>query len=129
MDEDIYFRIRYRVREPLHLFQVVLVIRSGFEHVVQTYDTDDESVIADHPVGTFERRVWVERGFLKEGRYGITLQCGTQTELIDSQVDALRFDIVYRGDDPNMEYRSYRRDRPGKVIFHGGWLGEREPLP
>jgi hypothetical protein len=127
--EDIYFRIRYRVLKPLHLFQVVLVIRAGFEHIVQTYDTDDESVIVDHPVGVFERRVKVDRFFLKEGRYAITLQCGTQTELIDSHVDALRFDITCRQEDPNMEYRSYRRDRPGKVIFHGAWLGDREPLP
>jgi hypothetical protein len=127
--EDIYFRVRYRVMKPLHLFQVVLVVRAGFEHVLQTYDTDDESVIADHPVGVFERRVKVDRFFLKEGRYAITLQCGTQAELIDSQVDALRFDIVCRQEDANMEYRSYRRDRPGKVIFHGAWLGDREPLP
>jgi ABC-type polysaccharide/polyol phosphate transport system ATPase subunit len=125
--EDIYFRIRYRVDKPLHLFQVVLVIRAGFEHVLQTYDTDDESVILDHPLGVFERRVKVDRFFLKEGRYAITLQCGTQTELIDSHIDALRFDVVCRRDDPNMEYRSYRRDRPGKVIFHGAWLGDREP--
>jgi lipopolysaccharide transport system ATP-binding protein len=126
--EDIYFRFQYRVKAPIQELQLVVMIRSGFEHVVQTYDTDDQAFIGEHPRGVFERRVKIERMFLKEGRYTVSLISGTRTELMDTHYDAVRFDVVCRLQDLNMEFKSYRRDRPGRIIFRGEWVGGRRNI-
>ena len=119
IDEDIWLRIRYTVKAPQRGLQHVVIIRTKFEDLVQTYDTDGQAELGLHPVGTFEKRMRIRRMFLKEGEYQIALTSGTQQELYDHYDQALQFSVVTRT--LRTEYKSFRRDRQGKVVFQGDW--------
>jgi lipopolysaccharide transport system ATP-binding protein len=119
IDEDIWLRVRYTVKTPQAGLQLVAMIRTRVEDVVQTFDTDDHAVLGVHPAGTFEKRLRIPRRFLKEGEYYITLACGTPTDLHDLYEHALQFSVIARSF--STASKSFRRDRLGKVVFQGEW--------
>jgi lipopolysaccharide transport system ATP-binding protein len=120
LDEDIWLRVRYTVKTPQPGLQLSVLIRTKLEEIVQTYDTDNVSMLGVHPAGVFEKRLRIRRMFLKEGEYYITLGCGTPRELHELHEHVLSFSLSARGDAPT-EYKSFRRDRQGKIIFQGEW--------
>jgi lipopolysaccharide transport system ATP-binding protein len=119
IDEDIWLRVRYTVKTPQAGLQISVLIRTKVEDVVQTFDTDDQSILGVHPVGVFEKRLRIPRMFLKEGEYYITLGSGVPRELYDLYESSLQFSVIARS--VRTEYKSFRRDRQGKVVFQGGW--------
>ena len=119
LDEDIWVRIRYRVKKPLYGMQLVLMVRTLQQAIVtQTYDTDEHETLSSHEVGVFEKRVRIKQRFLKEGDYQISLLNGTQAELYDEYEGVLRFTIESKH---NHQYKSFRRDRAGLAVFQGDW--------
>lgn len=119
LDEDIWVRIRYRVKKRLFGMQLVLSVRTLQQVIVtQTYDTDEHETLSSHDVGVFEKRVRIKRRFLKEGDYQISLINGTQADLYDEYEGVLRFTIESR---QNHQYKSFRRDRAGLAVFQGDW--------
>jgi lipopolysaccharide transport system ATP-binding protein len=119
IDEDIWLRVRYTVKTPQAGLQISVLIRTKAEDIVQTFDTDDRSILGVHPVGVFEKRLRIPRMFLKEGEYYLTLGSGVPRELYDLYEHALQFSVIARA--LPMEYKSFRRDRQGKVVFQGEW--------
>jgi lipopolysaccharide transport system ATP-binding protein len=119
LDEDIWARLRYRVRKPMFGMQLVLQVRTT-QHVIvtQSYDTDEHATLRNHDVGVFEKRVRIKRRFLKEGDYQVSLSNGTQAELYDEYEGVLRFSIESK---ENHQYKSFRRDRAGLAVFQGDW--------
>jgi hypothetical protein len=119
IEEDIWLRIRYSVKSPQSGLQLVVLIRTKLEDIVQTFDTDGQAHLGVHPAGLFEKRLRIPRMFLKEGEYYLTLIAGTQQELYDLYEHALQFSVIARS--LKTKYKAYRRDRQGKVIFQGEW--------
>jgi len=125
LDEDIWVRIRYTVKSPLAGLQLAVLIRTKLEDIAQSFDTDDQSLLGVHPCGKFEKRLRIPRMFLKEGDYYVTLTSGTPGELYDLHEHALQFSVIARS--LRTEYKSFRRDRQGKVVFQGDWHDVRTP--
>lgn len=119
LEEDIYIRLRYRVRKPQAGLQLALTIRIQQDDIVQTFDTDDHSFLGEHQPGLFEKFVKIPRMFLKEGEYSVRIALGTPTVCYDDYEGALKFSIVSSGLDTSQ--KSYRRGRAGRVVFPGGW--------
>ena len=119
LDEDIWVRMRYRVSQPLFGMQLVIIVRTAQQTTVtQSFDTDEHATLSKHDVGVFEKRVRINRRFLKEGDYQLSLANGTQTELYDEYEGVLRFGIDSKS---NHQYKSFRRDRAGVAVFQGDW--------
>ena len=117
--DDIWLRVRYMVKTPQAGLQISILIRTKVEDVVQTFDTDDQSLLGVHPAGMFEKRLRIQRMFLKEGEYYITLNVGVPRELYDLYEHALQFSVISRS--LPTEFKSFRRDRQGKVVMQGEW--------
>jgi hypothetical protein len=123
--QDIYVRIRYTVLVAQHGLQFVIRIRTAIDDVVQSYDTDDQQMLGMHPPGRFEQRLKIDHMFLKEGEYYVSLENGTPDDLYDFHDRALRFSVIAQSFDT--KDKSYRRDRPGKIIFKGKWYDVATP--
>jgi ABC-type Fe3+/spermidine/putrescine transport system ATPase subunit len=119
IDEDIYVRLRYRVRKPLGGLQLALTIRMQQDDVVQTFDTDEQSFLGQHEAGIFEKRVKIPRMFLKEGEYFIRITIGVPSECYDDLESVLKFSVTASSLDTAQ--KSYRRGRAGRVVFPGAW--------
>ena len=119
IDEDIWLRVRYTVKTPQSGLQISVLLRTKVEDIVQTFDTDDQSLLGVHPAGVFEKRLRIQRMFLKEGEYYITLDAGIPRELYDLYEHALQFSVIARS--LPTEFKSFRRDRQGKVVLQGEW--------
>ena len=121
LDEDIWVRVRYKVKKPLFGMQLTIIIRTLQQEIVtQSFDTDEHATLSQHDVGIFEKRMRIRRRFLKEGEYHLALLNGTPTQLFDEYDNALRFGIESKSDH---RHKSYRRDRAGSVVFQGDWHG------
>lgn len=117
--DDIYIRLRYRVRKPQGGLQVAVVIRIQQDDVVQTFDTDDHAFLGRHEVGTFEKVLKIPRMFLKEGEYSVRLTIGIPTLCYDDYESVLKFSVT--ADSMDTSNKSFRRGRAGKVVFPGSW--------
>jgi lipopolysaccharide transport system ATP-binding protein len=117
--ESIIIRVRYQVKKPLERFVLGVRIQSNYEDVVISYMTDEHEVIGRHEVGIFEKRLVINPMFLKEGDYTITLENGVPQYAFDLYEHVLGFSVVAGGVDTLQ--KSYRRDRPGKVVCQGRW--------
>jgi lipopolysaccharide transport system ATP-binding protein len=118
--QDIWVHVRYGVREPQLRLQLALLIRNTMlEDVVQTFDTDAQAVLGTHPAGIFQKRLRIPKMFLKEGDYHITMTNGSPRELHDFYENALQFTVT--STELDTEFKSFRRDRGGKVVFPGEW--------
>jgi lipopolysaccharide transport system ATP-binding protein len=119
LDEDIWVRVRYRVKQPLVGMQLTIIVRTMQQYVVtQSFDTDEHTTLSEHQVGIFEKRMRIRRRFLKEGEYHLALLNGTPSQLYDEYDNALKFHIESNSDHL---HKSYRRDRAGVVLFQGDW--------
>jgi lipopolysaccharide transport system ATP-binding protein len=119
LDEDIWVRVRYRVKKVMFGMQLTIMVRSKDQTVVtQSFDTDGHAMLGEHPVGTFEKRMRIRRNFLKESEYHLALLNGVPTQLYDEYDNALKFTIETKQD--NL-HKSFRRDRAGFVVFQGDW--------
>ena len=119
INEDIYVRLRYRVRKPLGGLQLAVTIRMQQDDVVQTFDTDEQSFLGQHETGTFEKRVRIPRMFLKEGEYFVRIAIGVPSECYDDFESVLKFSVTAATLDTTQ--KSYRRGRAGRVVFPGVW--------
>jgi lipopolysaccharide transport system ATP-binding protein len=117
--EDIWLRLRYRVREPQPALQISIRVDLNREILFQTDDTDEHLMLGIHPAGLFEKRLKIRRLFLKEGDYSISILSGIPQQLFEEYTNALSFSVVAHT--VNTQWKSYRRERPGKVICQGGW--------
>jgi lipopolysaccharide transport system ATP-binding protein len=117
--EDIYIRLRYRVRKPLGGLQLAVTIRIQQDDIVQTFDTDDQSFLGMHEIGIFEKRVKIPRMFLKEGEYSIRITIGVPSACFDDFEHVLKFSVTAETTDTTQ--KSYRRGRAGRIIFPGTW--------
>lgn len=119
LDEDIWLRVRYRVKQPMFGMQLTIMVRAVDQTIVtQTFDTDDHAMLGKHEAGVFEKRLRISRRFLKEGDYHLALLNGIPTQLFDEYDNALKFSIESRIDHL---HKSFRRDRAGFVMFQGDW--------
>jgi hypothetical protein len=119
IEDDIYVRLRYKVRKPLGGLQLAMTVRIQQDDIVQTFDTDEQSFLGTHAVGTFEKRVKIPRMFLKEGEYSIRITIGVPTECYDDFENVLKFSISAESLDTTQ--KSYRRGRAGRIVFPGAW--------
>lgn len=117
--EDIFLRLRYRVRKPQGGLQLAVVIRIQQDDVVQTFDTDDHAFLGRHETGTFEKVLKIPRMFLKEGEYSVRLTIGIPTLCYDDYEAVLKFSVT--ADSLDTSNKSFRRGRAGKVVFPGSW--------
>lgn len=117
--EDIHIRLRYRVKKPLGGLQLALTVRMQQDDLVQTFDTDDQSFLGMHEVGTFEKVVKIPRMFLKESEYFARIAIGTPSVCFDDYESILKFSVT-AGSVDTMQ-KSYRRGRAGRVVFPGSW--------
>jgi lipopolysaccharide transport system ATP-binding protein len=119
LDEDIWIRVRYRVKKPLFGMQLTIIVRTLQQVIVtQSFDTDDHETLSEHDVGIFEKRLRIRRRFLKEGEYHLSLLNGVPSQLYDEYDNALKFSVESTTDHT---HKSYRRDRAGSVILQGDW--------
>lgn len=119
LHEDIWLRVRYRVKKSMYGLQLAIMVRAKDQTVVtQTFDTDDHAMLGEHPIGIFEKKLRIHRNFLKEGEYHLALLNGVPTQLFDEYENALKFTIETKQD--NL-HKSFRRDRAGFVVFQGDW--------
>jgi lipopolysaccharide transport system ATP-binding protein len=119
ISEDIYIRLRYRVRKPLGGLQLALTVRMQQDDIVQTFDTDDQSFLGVHEVGVFEKRVKIPRMFLKEGEYSARIAIGVPSQCYDDFENVLKFSVT--ADSLDTAQKSYRRGRAGRIVFPGAW--------
>ena len=119
MTDDIWLRMRYSIKVPLAALQLTVLLRAGYEDLAQSFDTDADAYLGTHPPGVFERRMRINKMFLKEGRYSVSVFTGIPTELFDNHSDVLAFDVVAHSLDT--QSKSFRRDRQGRVVFQGEW--------
>jgi lipopolysaccharide transport system ATP-binding protein len=117
--DDIYVRLRYKVRKPLGGLQLALTVRTQQDDIVQTFDTDDQSFLGTHAVGIFEKRVKIPRMFLKEAEYSIRITIGVPSECYDDYENVLKFSV--QADTLDTMQKSYRRGRAGRIVFPGAW--------
>jgi lipopolysaccharide transport system ATP-binding protein len=119
IEEDIWVRVRYRVKKPLFGMQLTIAVRTLQQSIItQSFDTDEHATLSQHDVGIFEKRMRIRRQFLKEGEYHLALLNGIPTQLYDEYDNALKFSIESRSDH---RHKSFRRDRAGFVVFQGDW--------
>lgn len=123
LTEDIWLRLRYSVKTPMPGLQLTVKVNAGYEDVAQTFDTDADSFLGAHPAGMFEKRLRINRMFLKEGRYSLSIFSGIPKELFDQHDGAISFDVLASSLDT--QFKSYRRDRLGDVVFQGEWSDAR----
>jgi len=123
--EDIWLRVRYTVKVPLAAFQLSVRVRVGHDILFQTDDTDQHTVLGIHSPGLFEKRLKIRNMFLKEGDYAVSILSGIPLQLLEEHDDILQFSVVARS--MSTEFKSFRRERPGKIIFQGEWLGPSKP--
>jgi lipopolysaccharide transport system ATP-binding protein len=119
INEDIFVRLRYRVRKPQGGLQLAVVIRIQQDEIVQTFDTDDHAFLGRHETGTFEKILKIPRMFLKEGEYSIRITIGIPTLCYDDFESVLKFSVAANSMDT--ANKSYRRGRAGRVVFPGSW--------
>jgi lipopolysaccharide transport system ATP-binding protein len=120
INEDIYIRLRYRVRAPQYGLQLALTVRIQQDDIVQTFDTDENAFLGKHEPGVFEKRVKIPRMFLKEGEYSARMTIGIPAMCYDDFESVLKFSVTADGVD--VSQKSYRRGRAGRVVFPGSWL-------
>jgi lipopolysaccharide transport system ATP-binding protein len=119
IDEDIWLRVRYVVRTPLLGLQLAVRLSLGRDVLFQTNNTDSHEVLGVHAAGIFEKRLRIQRMFLKEGSYAVSLLSGIPRELIADHENTLEFSVV--ANSVNTGRKGFRHDRPGKVILQGDW--------
>jgi lipopolysaccharide transport system ATP-binding protein len=119
LTDDIWLRLRYSVKVPLAALQLAVLLRAGYEDLSQSFDTDADAYLGTHPHGLFERRLRINKMFLKEGRYSLSISTGVPAEMFDHHSDLLSFDVVAHSLDT--QSKSFRRDRQGRVVFQGEW--------
>jgi lipopolysaccharide transport system ATP-binding protein len=117
--EDIWLRVRYVVDRPLPGLQLAVLLQAGYEDLMQSFDTDDDAFLGIHQPGTFEKKLRLRGRVLKEGDYSLTLAVGIQTEMYDHRPYVLRFSVSARS--VNAEFKSFRRERQGRLIWQGEW--------
>jgi lipopolysaccharide transport system ATP-binding protein len=120
INEDIYIRLRYRVRTPQYGLQLALTVRIQQDDIAQTFDTDENAFLGKHEPGVFEKRVKIPRMFLKEGEYFVRIAMGIPSMCYDDLESVLKFSVTANATD--ISQKSYRRGRAGRVVFPGSWL-------
>lgn len=117
--DEIHIRVQYRVRDPLHMLQLALMISKDGVDIVQMFDTDNDEDPVEKVPGTYEAVCKLPGKFLKAGAYSVRAILGIPEQLIQDTGPVIGFEIQEHS--INTQHKSYKKERGGLIISPARW--------
>ncbi|HKQ45302.1 MAG TPA: ABC transporter ATP-binding protein [Rhizomicrobium sp.] len=120
MNEPITIEFDYVLRQREFGVQLCVTLARNFLEVLRSFDTDlqPEALIV-RDAGLYRARMSIPPHFLKAGHYSVNVDIGSPQEVFHTVEGGLTFEIEELSE--NTVCRGYRGERPGHIIFPGGW--------